>query len=51
MGSGPAQVLEPVVVDAEVVGHLVYHGDRHLVAEFVEEGIGHVPMAREAAEA
>src|SRR5215211_2563100 len=38
--SGPAELVEAVVVDAEVVGHLVDHGDAHLLDHL---GLGGAP--------
>src|SRR5690606_14172874 len=34
-GSVPAKLVETLVVDAEVVGDLVHHGDRHLVDDLL----------------
>ena len=44
--SVPAELVEAVVVDAEVMGQLVHDGDQHLVAQVGE--IDRVGAQREA---
>lgn len=37
-GSAPPEFVKPLVVDPEVMGHLVHHGDRDLLQQILPSG-------------
>ena len=48
MGSAPTQLVEPIVIDSNVVGKLVNNRDENFVAELVE--VFRILTEREAVE-